>query len=192
MAAPGTPANLVPPGEDAVIRRIQELERTIRELAPSIARSFEPVIADLQAQQATLGAQQADLTAAVNDISTLSANQVTGDVANNYVLTPVTSAWVNYAPLSITVPTGYTRAQVMAVSSIIGPTTDTWQMRVDIAGTTSAAYTVFGNNGALGFARNLTGLTGGSTISVATGVQNAVASGNNRGIATSATVVFLK
>jgi len=119
------------------------------------------------------------------------ASPVTGDVGNNYVLTAVTSSWANYAGVSIAVPAGFTRAQVMAVSSVIGPTTDTWQIRVDIAGVTGAEYTVFGNNGALGFAHNLTGLSGGS-ITVATGVRNAIASGNNRGIATSATVTFLR
>jgi len=119
------------------------------------------------------------------------ASPVTGDVGNNYVLTAVTSSWANYAGVSIAVPAGFTRAQVMAVSSVIGPTSDTWQIRVDIAGVTGAEYTVFGNNGALGFARNLTGLAGGS-IAIATGVRNAIASGNNRGIATSATVTFLR
>jgi len=145
-------------------------------------------IADLQADMATaqetLAAQVADLAAVVNA-------QVTGGVGNNYVLTAVTSSWANYAGVSIPVPAGFTRAQVMAVSSVIGPTTDTWQIRVDIAGVTGAEYTVFGNNGALGFAHNLAGLSGGS-ITVATGVRNAVASGNNRGIATSATVTFLR
>ena len=142
------------------------------------------VYADLTAKAATLAAQVAAIAAVVNA-------QVTGGVGNNYVLTAVTSSWANYAGVSIAVPAGFTRAQVMAVSSVIGPTTDTWQIRVDIAGVTGAEYTVFGNNGALGFARDLTGLSGGS-ISIATGVRNAIASGNNRGIATSATVTFLR
>ena len=142
------------------------------------------VYADLTAKAATLAAQVAAIAAVVNA-------QVTGGVGNNYALTAVTSSWANYAGVSIAVPAGFTRAQVMAVSSVIGPTTDTWQIRVDIAGVTGAEYTVFGNNGALGFAHNLTGLSGGS-ITVATGVRNAVASGNNRGIATSATVTFLR
>ena len=140
--------------------------------------------ADLAAQQATLADQVAAMAAVVNA-------QVTGGVGNNYALTAVTSSWANYAGVGIPVPAGFTRAQVMAVSSVIGPTSDTWQIRVDIAGASGAEYTVFGNNGALGFSRNLTGLSGGS-IGIATGVRNAIASGNNRGIATSATVTFLR
>jgi hypothetical protein len=119
------------------------------------------------------------------------SNPVSGDVGNNYVLTTFTMGWVAYAAVGIAVPAGFTRAQVMAVSSIIGPTSDTWQMRVNILGVTGAEYTVFGNNGALGFARNLTGLSGG-TITVSTEAQNLIASGANRGVATSVTVTFLK
>lgn len=149
---------------------------------------------------ATTGWQLAGSTATFNSINLRSgivpdsalANPVTGDVGNNYVIGSVSSSWASYAVVSLTVPAGFTRALVMAVGSVIGPTTDTWQIRVNIDGLTGAEYTVFGNNGALGFSRVMTGLTSGGTLTVATDVRNAVASENNRGIATSVTVLYLK
>jgi hypothetical protein len=92
---PGSPAAQVPPGEDALIRRVQELERVVRELGPSIAGSFGPVIADLQEQQShtILPARFSAVTTGWGVPS---------------------SAWYTLATVTTPTPAGYTRALVVA------------------------------------------------------------------------------
>lgn len=47
MANPGSIGSLAPKGEDALVRRIEDIERQIKELAPSVASSFGPMITRL-------------------------------------------------------------------------------------------------------------------------------------------------
>lgn len=54
MVGPGVPGSQVPGGTDALARRIGDIERQIRELGPSIAASFAPVVQTLQDQTAFL------------------------------------------------------------------------------------------------------------------------------------------
>jgi len=44
---PGTPGAAMPASEDTLVRRVADLERAVRELGPSIARSFNGTIAAL-------------------------------------------------------------------------------------------------------------------------------------------------
>lgn len=53
---PGQIGFSVPPGEDAIIRRIADLERVVRELGPSVAASFNTTVAGLTAAVAQLNA----------------------------------------------------------------------------------------------------------------------------------------
>ncbi len=173
------------------------LTQSLRKLGDQV-QVLQQQQAELAAQQATLSAQQVQLTSVVNDLSDQVARidalvnaQVTGDVGNNYVVTPVGSSWGQYAPVTIGVPPGYSRAQVVGISSVIGPTSDTYAIRTTIAGVSGTEFVVFGNNGSVSYARTLTGLSGG-TITISTGVQNIIASGNNRGVSTSASIIFLR
>ena len=112
---PGSFAAKMPAGEDALIRKIQEIERTMREFLPSVAESFGPVVADLQAQdatlqaqQATLTAQQATLTAQVADLASRVSVTSAGATFNTGSL-PDDSTWHTYGsgiPITIAVPTG--------------------------------------------------------------------------------------
>jgi len=49
MANPGVSGSQAPAGEDWLVRRVADLERVVRELAPSISKSFQPVIDRLEA-----------------------------------------------------------------------------------------------------------------------------------------------
>ena len=140
MAFPGVSGSQAPAGEDWLVRRVADLERVVRELGPSIAKSFAPVIArldatdaDLIAKQAAIDAQQATLTttveglsAAVADIATnlASINTLIGQVvqaqsiyldARNF---GVTTSWVTLASSTITVPAGFTSAKVTVTSQV--------------------------------------------------------------------------
>ena len=105
MPLPGSPANALPADDAALMRRIEGIERQLRELGPSVASSIFPMIADLQAQ--------ADATdAVVAAMADVIAAQVSYEVA----ATSTASAWtvstgmVTKASTTITVPAGYTQA----------------------------------------------------------------------------------
>jgi hypothetical protein len=74
------------------MRRIADLERALREVVPSVARSIAPTVArldaqaaDLAAKQVTLDAQQATLTTTVAGLTTAQATLATAvtDIAAN-------------------------------------------------------------------------------------------------------------
>jgi hypothetical protein len=154
--------------------------------------TLQAQITTLNAQQAALSAQQTALQTQVTRIDALVNNQVTSDVGNNYVVQPISnSGWTNYAPVTIGVPVGYSRALVVGISSMVGPNTDSYAIRTDIIGSHGAEYVILGNAGSIAFTRTLTGLNGGN-ITISTGAYNLVASSNNRGISTSASVIFMR
>lgn len=112
MAAPGTPGNLAPSDDATQIRRVEDVERSVRELGPSIAKSFGPVILDLQEKQAALEAQQA----AIID---LLANQVTQRSGyGNATAFGLTTTPTTFCSHTITVPTGYTDGAYFAAGSL--------------------------------------------------------------------------
>jgi len=138
MASPGTLGNLVAPGEDAYPRRFENIERALKELGPSIAESLRPIIQDLQDQQAALTAQVASIAALVN--TQVSPTVAHGDV-NAFSL--ATGPNVEKVRVTISVPTGYTRALVYATATMVAanPTATSDDMYLQI--------TV--NGGALGY-----------------------------------------
>jgi len=75
--SPGVPGSQLPAGEDFAQRQIKDLQRELRELGPSIAKSFAPVIARLDAADAAFAVQQALLTATVADLATAQATLAT-------------------------------------------------------------------------------------------------------------------
>lgn len=193
MAFPGTLGNLVPPGEDANSRRIIDLERGVRELGPSIAASFAPVIADLQAQQAaletqqdalttqqaaltsqqaTLTAQQATLTAQVASISTLQGEQTTADTANTSQSgITLTTSTGSYTTVTFTVPAGYTQAAVTANTAAAIGSSNPAQIATRIGGTDGPFMNLYPGagfaNGASNFSRKFS-VTPGGTFTVET------------------------
>lgn len=156
------------PDDAALVRRIENLERTVRELGPSVAGSFGPAIAELQSQQA-------EISAAVADISALVGQQTTPGTASGTTGTGValTDAWADYAVATLTVPASFTKAQVVGISSTYMGGAG-MKMRTGIGGAYGDEMNLIPEaasglcNGSSSFSRVLTGLTGGSTISVVT------------------------
>lgn len=134
MALPSTLANLVPPDEVGLLRRMEDLERQQRETLPAIMAAIAPMFADInealakaqeaidsiQDQQDAIAAQQAALTAQVARIDALVNGQVTVGVA----ATATQSGWASStghatkASSPIAVPTGYSQAFVFALASM--------------------------------------------------------------------------
>ena len=52
---PGVPGHNLPPGDDAIIRRIQEIDRVQRETFANMAQNFAAAFAGLEGQVAFLG-----------------------------------------------------------------------------------------------------------------------------------------
>ena len=180
VGLPGSPASLLPPAPDDLVRRMRDLERRMDEALPSVARSFAPVIADLAAKQAaldaanvTLTAQQADLAAQLVSINALIGAQVQhGSSGTSETAFSVNTTHTLRATGSITVPAGFTRVTVLCTvdaTAINGVTTAGayLQVQASIAGTpggTATGYAGYGyQTGASASAiRTITGLSGGT------------------------------
>lgn len=91
--------------------------RTITETLVVQQATLEAQQAQLQAQQSTLSAQQAQLTAQVAQINAVIGGMVTAQTQTASQYVNYTNVVGNYAPVSFTTPTGYTRAYVMTVIS---------------------------------------------------------------------------
>lgn len=113
---PGVPGANIPSGDDALIRRIQELERRQNELLPAVMAAVGPAITTLEAQQATLTAAVADLTTAQANITTLISQQLTSGNGSNVYNGSISTATTAYASVSVPVPSGYTHAIVIGIS----------------------------------------------------------------------------
>jgi hypothetical protein len=120
MAQPGILGSQIPPGEDHVMRHLADIDRTIRELTPSIARSIQPTVARLDAadvanaaQDAATAANVADIAANLASINDLIGNEVSVNsasaAANGFA---TTASDVNMVTASIPVPAGYSQALV--------------------------------------------------------------------------------
>lgn len=195
---PGVPGANLPASEDHVMRRLADLERAYRELGPSVARSFAPVIADLQAKQATLDATVATLNttvsglaSAVADISTLVGQQTTGTAGNATTggAATLTLSAASYAVVTINVPSGYTVAAVNAnTAAAIGAGAGiAVQIATRIGGLDGPTMNVYTNgatgNGASNFSRVFT-VTSGGTFTVET--RAFLSSGSGSAILTTA------
>ena len=204
--APVALSNLIPDDESTIPRKIRDLERDVRELAPSIARSFAPVIATLQAQTAALAAQdvviaaqqadlaaqnvqivaqQASLSSAVANIATLVGQQTTAGVAATVTALTWTSAtgYETKASTSIAVPGGYTQALIVANASTVfqDSAANSFQSRVVINGNAGAELNGLANpNSAHSPMHTLFTAVSGS-ITIAAQVKSGVASGVTTG-----------
>lgn len=98
MTQPGSIASGMPADEDSLMRRVADLERTVRELGPSVASSFNSTVGEL-----------ADLL----------ANQVVpfANSSSNSDFTVTTSDTI-FATVAVSVPAGYSRALVYAGGSL--------------------------------------------------------------------------
>ena len=110
MGAPGLPSSQAPKDpSDFYAKRFTDLERQMRELAPSIARSVSGIVADLTAQQATLTTTVSNLSTAVSDlasrvtVTTSAATFNTGSLPNDAVF----HEYGADIPITISVPTGH-------------------------------------------------------------------------------------
>lgn len=151
----------MPTDEAWINRQIEDIKRQLRELGPSVAASFGPVIADLQAQQAALAEQ----------VALQVSPAVASAAATGFTLDGTSRA---LAQVSFNVPAGFTRAVVSASGAVAGGTNstggDALYGNVLIAGVAYgetpmiiSASSRFGNVAAFG-AANLTGLNGGSFL----------------------------
>ena len=193
MANPGVAGSQIPAGEDHVMRAIADIRRELRELAPSIAKSFQPVIArldatdaDLIAKQATLDAQQATLTTAVAGIAAnvASINDLLTQVVKpqavyfetqNFALSHTTAS--TFTSATVTVPAGFTSAVVSLVGRVFATNPNTGAdylsavTKIDGVGGDSVPLLVGGSGGSghnvSSIARVLPGLTPGGTFVLA-------------------------
>ena len=114
MPQPGSPSNAVPQGEATLMRRIEDIERTARELPGAIMAAVGPSIRDLRDQQAATAAAQAD-------ILTLIGAQIApmyGDAsASNYTIPLGYASNTTRASFTFTVPAGYTKALIQATAN---------------------------------------------------------------------------
>lgn len=174
MASPGTLANLVAPGEDAVPRRFEDIERKLKELAPSVLESIRPMLDDIAAAAADASAAAAAASAAVAGLAVLVAQQLGAPDALNTSATPtLTTTPTAYATVTFTVPAGYTKAVVSASTAIAIGSTFPVQIATRIAGADGSYMNVYPDsfgfaNGSSDYARPAFTVTPGGTFTVQT------------------------
>lgn len=116
---------------------------------------------------------------------------VTSGTGNASATTGITTAWANYATVTIPVPAGYTVAQVLGISSLTLPTSQTDELRVDINGSGGPSMLIFNGESAVSYAARFGGLSGGN-INVSSQVRSAIGGAGARVIVTSAMVIFYR
>lgn len=176
MASPGIPGSQTPAGLDYLVREIADLKRQLRELGPSIAASFQPVITDLQNKQAALDSQQMQINNQLAQINALIGAQVTfGSVgASATGFTPGAAA--DLAGSVITVPSGYSQAIVHCTADATAsaePNSASITVQAVIAGVAGGSASTLDTTrmtASPSAIRSFTGLSGG-TISVAVRVS---------------------
>lgn len=148
----------------------------------------------LQGQMATT---ISDLSTAQSNITTLLSDQIESVTATNFQSTTTVTThptYTNYAPITITVPAGYTQASVMAVTNFDtqGLSGGGMVVRTAISSNISTGISETGKL-STSHAATLTGLSGGGTFVVtsqaATTISATVAAIY---VTTSAIVIFTK
>lgn len=202
---PGSPASLMPPGEDWLVRKVQELERRVNELvAHDVLRAAGvETAADLFKILGTLRVTgdtviEGDLSVPNGSIDNAAlANPVIGTTGTASTGTGVAlpSSLADFAVVTFTVPAGFTRAVVLGVTTVTVTTGDMiMSTAIGGSGGLQARCYVdsFGfGNGATSHAATLTGLSGGSTFTVRSQCAR-TGSSSAALIATSASVTFLR
>jgi hypothetical protein len=155
---PGSIQSLIPAaGPDELVRRMRDLERRMDEMGPSVARSFKPAMDDLAAHQAALDAQNVQILALIAGIL---VPLPVHSGASNFGL--ATGANVEILRSTITVPTGYTQAQISVAATI--------HVLNSTAAVDDAYLTVTINGGSIGASSQNTAGAGWGTSLTATGV----------------------
>lgn len=159
----------------AIAQQIVELNKVTQTLVQQQAELVSTQNT-LAAAQATLSEQQSALSQAFSQISTVSANQVTGASASNSNGAPIgVSSGGNYLSAGVVVPAGYSRAVVTATSSVrvSGSGNMAMYLSVNINGNVGNTFPVFPEGAgsvttaaSAGHAATLTGLSGGQIINV--------------------------
>jgi hypothetical protein len=190
-------------GVNAAIKKLSDQVAKLNELTEALALQQAQLAAQqaaLSAQQAALAEQQADLTDAVNSISVLASNQVTGltDSGSSGGAIAISTGGT-YGLAEVTVPAGFTRANIIAVSTITASgTSPLVSLQTNIAGNLGETIPIYSGSasdaivtGGSSHAVSLTGLTAGSTIQA--GARIAAQSGvTNAYFINSMAVTFLK
>lgn len=185
---PGSPMAQMPAREDALIRKIQELERVQREMLPAVMELVGPMVTDLRAKQATLEAQDVTILGLIADLAAQQAT-LTDLIAKVVVPAPFYAASSNFAVSntewsvalehSLTTPAGFSQAIVIAnawarIQNTSGGTAGFGAL-AQINGVSgpwddqSTPVSQFGNLQAT-FATLVSGLTEGETIPIRTRV----------------------
>ena len=174
------------------------LTTTVASLSTTQA-TLTTTVSDLATAQATLTTQQASLTSQLASINTLIGQQTTGVAA-----APGTGSGFNVstsqatkASTTITVPSGYTQALVMAVGSLTmaDVAANRFDTRCGIAGNYGAALPNLANtvgSTSAAHTRTLTGLSTGGTITLEVQALAAVSATNaaNTAIVTGFAIFF--
>lgn len=116
MAQPGSIGSMMPASEDTQLRKLRDLERSVTELAPSIAKSFQTTADSLNATIAELSTQtayQAGLITRGGNSADYALDPIPGDQVIRYF----------NSALSITmpVPTGRVLVTVGSGSTTVAP-----------------------------------------------------------------------
>lgn len=167
---------------------------TLNRLGDQITE-LNAVVTDLAATQATLASQQTQLTAQVAAIEALVTTQVDGITGTNSASPTLTTTVTGYAGINFTVPAGFTRAQVMAVSAMYAGGTVASILRTQINGVNGPDMYAFTNaayaNATASSAASISGLTGGANLNVQS-VANTTTGTSAAVILTSAVITWLK
>lgn len=199
---PGSPASMLPAGDDEIPRQIKDLTRAMTELGPSVARSVSGIVADLTAQvaataaaTAAVAAAQVDLAAAVANIATLVGQQTKPDAgrATTGGAVGLTASSAPYATITFNVPAGYTVASVFASTAAAVSTPIAAQIATRIAGLDGDYMNAYANsyglgNGSSNFSRVFS-VTPGGTFTVESRAYTPSA-GSSAWITTAASVTF--
>jgi len=86
MASPGSIGSAMPDSEDTQVRRVADLERFVKELGPSVARSLATTVTTLRDLVAQVTATLADINATV--AAAITANSMTTAAIQNLVAHP--------------------------------------------------------------------------------------------------------
>lgn len=152
---PGTPGANLPPGDDELIRRIQELERTQREMLPALMAAVGPAITTLQAQQLSLEGAVSDLASRVTQTATI-ATFNTGSLPNDATF----HTYGSPIPITIAVPTGKIVVTVGCGQATVAP--DVGSVVGEATFSLSDGSVAFGAVYARGYATSPTPLAGSS------------------------------
>lgn len=195
MTHAGTLANLAPPTEATLMRRIEELERVQRETGPALMAAIKPMFAEIRDQVARIDALVNSQVYPAGDSSTTTGFGLT-------------TAQADVTTVTLVVPDGYTRGLATGLGSIffLNPTASVdylySRVYIDTPGASVwgiRPYSMVGpNNGSAALAPNhsvmLTGLSGGQQIRFRLTAQMGFASmSSTYGLAgLSAQVLFLR